>query len=99
MEPVVNVVIAVSACVIFALIVIGCVSYRKKEPLSQPRDLETGVTGTKDGGLVVLTGNDATTAVVAAAVTTDDYNGCCCGGGGDGGGDGGGCGGCGGCGG
>ncbi|KAG7649516.1 hypothetical protein AtNW77_Chr1g0053461 [Arabidopsis thaliana] len=68
MEPVVNVVIAVSACVIFALIVIGCVSYRKKEPLSQARDLETGVTGTKDGGLVVLTGNDATTAVVAAAV-------------------------------
>ncbi|XP_020869814.1 uncharacterized protein LOC9330511 isoform X2 [Arabidopsis lyrata subsp. lyrata] len=68
MEPVVNVIIAVSVCVIFALIVIGCVSHRKKEPLSQPRDLETGVTGTKDGGLVVLTVNDATTAVVAAAV-------------------------------
>ncbi|CAH8255554.1 unnamed protein product [Arabidopsis lyrata] len=64
MEPVVNVIIAVSVCVIFALIVIGCVSHRKKEPLSQPRDLETGVTGTKDGGLVVLTVNDATTAAV-----------------------------------
>ncbi|CAL9218837.1 unnamed protein product [Arabidopsis halleri] len=67
MEPVVNVIIAISVCVIFAFIVIGCVSHRKKEPLSQPQDLETGVTGTKDGGLVVLTGNDATTAVVAVA--------------------------------
>ncbi|EFH70710.1 predicted protein [Arabidopsis lyrata subsp. lyrata] len=106
MEPVVNVIIILGACGIFVLTVICCVSHRKKEPLSQPRDLEKGLAGIKDGGLVVLTG----TAVVGAAVTTARSGGC--GGGGDGGGcegdagggdgaggDGGGCGGCGGCGG
>jgi len=101
MEPVVNVIIILGACVIFVLTVICCISHRKKEPLFQPRDLENGLAGIKDGGLVVLTG----TAVVAAGVTTERSGGC--GGGGDGGGcdgdagggDGGGCGGCGGCGG
>ncbi|EFH38591.1 hypothetical protein ARALYDRAFT_920885 [Arabidopsis lyrata subsp. lyrata] len=48
MEPVVNVIIILGACGIFVLTVICCVSHRKKEPLSQPRDLEKGLAGIKD---------------------------------------------------
>ena len=100
MNPFVVVIIIVCGFVIFPSIVICCVSSHRK-PLSHPRDLENGNIGTKDGGLVVLSGNDATTA--AAVTTADsgggDYNGCCCGGGDDGGDCGGGEGGSGGCGG
>ncbi|EFH70712.1 hypothetical protein ARALYDRAFT_337527 [Arabidopsis lyrata subsp. lyrata] len=104
MDAFVIVIIIVCACIVLPLFILCCVltHIKKKPSVSQPPDLETGKTGTKDGGLVVLTGNDATTSVVTAAVITADPgggSGCCCrcddGGGG---GDGGGCGGCGGCG-
>ncbi|CAH2036592.1 unnamed protein product [Thlaspi arvense] len=79
----------VCAGIVLPSIVLCCVlTHRKQKPLkSQPRDLEMGKTGTKDGGLVVLTRNVSTTAAVAAAVTTVDsagdvdYNGSYCGGG------------------
>lgn len=84
MNPFVIVFIILCGCIIFPSMVICCVSSHRKS-LSQPRDLEKGNIGTKDGGLVVLSGNDAT-----ADSGSGDYNGCCCGGGGDGGGGGGG---------
>ncbi|EOA37827.1 hypothetical protein CARUB_v10012020mg, partial [Capsella rubella] len=87
MEPFVNVIIILCACVIFVLIAICCFPHRKKEPLSsQHRDLEMGVSGTKDGGLVFMSGNNTTTSVAAAAVTTAASDGPGCGGGNDGGG-------------
>ncbi|XP_056848414.1 uncharacterized protein LOC130498808 [Raphanus sativus] len=109
MDTFVIVIIIVCAGIVLPSLVLCCVlTHRKQTPLtSQSRDLEMGKTGSKDGGLVVLTRNVSITATtVAEAVIIADSGGgggCCCGcddgGGGDGGGDGGGCGGCGGCGG
>ncbi|CAN6820431.1 hypothetical protein Bca4012_008206 [Brassica carinata] len=109
MDTFLIVIIIVCAGIVLPSLVLCCVlKHRKQRPIvSQSRDLEMGQTGSKDGGLVVLTRNVSTTATtVAAAVIIADSGGgggCCCGcddgGGGDGRGDGGGCGGCGGCGG
>ncbi|CAA7013879.1 unnamed protein product [Microthlaspi erraticum] len=106
MDTFVIVIIIVCAGIVLPALVLCCfLTHRKEKPLSHPRDLEMGKTGTKDGGLVVLTRNVSTTAAAVTIADSDGGGGCCCGGGdggGDGGddgggdGDGGGCGGCGG---
>ncbi|KAF3550711.1 hypothetical protein DY000_02010526 [Brassica cretica] len=74
MDTFVIVIIIVCAGIVLPSLVLCCVlKHRKQRPIvSQSRDLEMGQTGSKDGGLVVLTRNVSTTATTVAAAVMEE---------------------------